>query len=129
MLDNLREIEAAPDAEQNRLRHVAEVETNSTTVRTSVFPSLRPDNHRLVREAPSVQHLKAFGHESIRHPEVAMRLTAHDTRHRHRRNLRYIERVITTEPLVLRSDLAGPVDEPPRRICENRPERLTLQGP
>jgi hypothetical protein len=64
----------------------------------------------------------ALGQQRIRAPKIEVRRRGRDVVYREREDLGEHKRLVTSEPLVLRSNLAGPIPELSRRIREHRSE-------
>src|SRR6266700_921675 len=63
----------AAHTEQDQLCDVAEIETNSASIRAAVLAHLMPDDVGLVGEAPRLHDSKAFGQHCVGAPEIQMR--------------------------------------------------------
>src|SRR2546421_10677463 len=61
------------DTEQNQLRHIAEVKSNATAIRTAVPANLMPDKVGLVGEAPCLQYRQPVRQQCIWAPQIKMR--------------------------------------------------------
>src|SRR5262249_8428273 len=60
-------------SEQNKLRNIAEIESNAASVRAAVLTHLVPTEVGLVGEAPGLHHRESLRQQSVRTPQVEMR--------------------------------------------------------
>ena len=58
------------DPEKNHLGDIAEVKTDTTTVRPTVLSDLVPDEICLIGEAPFLQQMKAFRQKGVGTPKI-----------------------------------------------------------
>ena len=110
----------AARAEQENLRHIAEVEAHAASVRSAVLADLVPDNVALVVESPGLHHRKAFRQQRIGHPEIKMCRIDRDVGHGQGANLRRGHRLVAGETPVFGRHLSGAIGEAPGRIGQNR---------
>src|SRR5262249_49625777 len=107
------------DAEQQQFSYVAEVETDTATIRAAILPNFVPHNVRLVPESPCTQDLQSFGQQCVRNPQIQMRNVRRNLRNRQCFYLLQRHRVVTGKASVLWCDLPRLVLELPRRIGED----------
>src|SRR5512132_929886 len=73
------------DTEQKKLRHVAEIEADSTPVGPAVLPQFVSDDVALVGKSPCLQHVETLRQQRVRNPQVKVSRRQQDLRDRERR--------------------------------------------
>ena len=68
----------APDPKKENFSHIAEIETDSSSVRATILPDLFPDDISLVLKSPRFHNSQTIRQESIGNPKVQMAFCSSD---------------------------------------------------
>src|SRR6185312_2785350 len=108
------------NAEQKNLSDVTEVEPNTPTVRSSIFPDFVPDEIAFVLKAPGLHDFEAFWKERVWYPKVEMANRSRCMDYGQRLDLLERHRGVTSQTVMLWGDFASSILKLPRRIGQNR---------
>ena len=114
-------------SKEDEFGHIAKIEPNPASIRTTILTNLVPDDVRLVVKAPGLHYRQAFRQKGVWTPQVKMRLLRGDVLDGKRLDIVERERAIPREAPVLRRHLSSLVGELPRRVCEDG-RKLALAG-
>jgi len=116
-----------PNAEEDDLGDISEIEPDTSAIRATIFPHFVPDQVRFVFEAPRIQNVKTPRQKRVGNPEIAMRRFVRQIAHRQCRDLFETQSPVSLESTMFRRDLARAVGEAPWRIRKDRTEFLSRE--